>query len=883
VLNVIFGSAGGTVDMGRVLLDIAIILVVAKLASELSDRIGIPAVIGEIAAGILIGPSVLSLVGISDTLHVLAELGVIFLLIQVGLETDIAELKSVGRVSMFVAVLGVAAPMALGFGTGVLFDSSTNTSLFLGAALTATSIGITARVFGDLRALATVEARIVLGAAVADDVLGLVILTVVTRIVEQGSVGVGTIATTIALAVVFLVVSSTVGLAIFPAVFNRITALSKSSATVSVLAIGTALAFSVFADMSNLAPIIGAFVAGFSLRRIGAHERVERDVASISQVFIPIFFLNIGINTDLASMASPKVLGIAAVLSVAAIIGKMVSAAGALGTSTDKLVIGFGMLPRGEVGLIFASIGLATGALDKELYGALLFVVLATTLLAPPLLRWRMGRQAQLVEDDNTVTEEPLGGWLHVENEIIQLQGVPPVRSTVAIGLEVALLSVDARPGNQLLDWFALHRNATLSWRQDDTFALIRILQFGNARSWRFLDTVGIISRVLPEVAATMAARSADSTELDPTHALRYPTVEEICKVATQTSLKNDELILAAFAKDIIDAGANGVAAIRGLDLDLETVAAIEHLIEGSAMLRSLVHTDPFILSSRLTSQVANFLGSPVVAEQCRHLVHARNALTDAQHSALIQLIGGVQEVLAHPDLIDSNTNSPYESKISSAQALTSDAAVRSRLEHAPASYVLAHTPQQLLEHAQLVEPSPRNGQWRVAVQPGLKADEWHINIASRDRSGLLARLSGALSSLELNVINADIATWPDGAVLDIFTVRSMHQPNTKHVTDAVSDAMKRRKLVVGSAPYGLSATTDNSAHPWHSIIRVEGPDRKGLLRDITGVLAKSGVAIHHAKIVTENDLARNEFEVSDRHGRKLAAAALERIQHQLR
>jgi predicted amino acid-binding ACT domain protein len=380
-----------------------------------------------------------------------------------------------------------------------------------------------------------------------------------------------------------------------------------------------------------------------------------------------------------------------------------------------------------------------------------------------------------------------------------------------------------------------------------------------------------------------MAARSADSTELDPTHALRYPTVEEICKVATQTSLKNDELILAAFAKDIIDAGANGVAAIRGLDLDLETVAAIEHLIEGSAMLRSLVHSDPFILSPRLTSQVANFLGSPVIAEQCRQLVHARNALTDAQHAALIQLIGGVQEVLAHPDLIDSNANSPYESKISSAQALTSDAAVRSRLEHAPASYVLAHTPQQLLEHAQLVEPSPRNGQWRVAIQPGLKADEWQINIASRDRSGLLARLSGALSSLELNVINADIATWPDGAVLDIFTVRSSHQPNTKQVTDAVHEAMKRRKLAVGSAPFGLVATADNSAHPWHSIIRVEGPDRKGLLRDITGVLAKSGVAIHHAKIATENELARNEFEVSDRHGRKLAAAALERIQHQLR
>ena len=188
------------VNLGRVLLDLTIILLVAKLAAEASDRIRIPAVIGEIAAGIVIGPSVLGLVSASDMLFVLAEFGVIFL-IQVGLETDVAELRSVGRASMLVAVIGVSLPMALGIGVGLGIGESTNTSLFIGAALTATSIGITARVFGDLRALATVEARTVLGAAVVDDVLGLIILTVVTRIVDQGSVGIGTIATTIGLAV----------------------------------------------------------------------------------------------------------------------------------------------------------------------------------------------------------------------------------------------------------------------------------------------------------------------------------------------------------------------------------------------------------------------------------------------------------------------------------------------------------------------------------------------------------------------------------------------------------------------------------------------------------------------------------------------------------
>ena len=395
MMNTILGSASETLNIGRILLDLTIILIVAKVAAEVSDRIRVPAVIGEIVAGILIGPSVLGLVNTSDMLFFLAELGVIMLLIQVGLETDIVELKSVGRASILVAVIGVVLPMVLGFGASSMLGESVNTSLFVGAALTATSIGITARVFGDLRALATIEARTVLGAAVIDDVLGLIILTVVTRIVEQGSVGIGTIASTIGLAIGFLAVTSTVGFTIFPLLFARIAQGARSTSTVSVVAIGIALGFSVLADKANLAPIIGAFVAGLALRRIAAHERVERDVSSIAQIFVPIFFLNIGISTDISAMADARVIGVALVLSAIAIVSKVGTALGVIGSRGDKWTIGFGMLPRGEVGLIFASIGLSVGALSEELYGSLLVVVLVTTLIAPPLLRWRIGTQAQ--------------------------------------------------------------------------------------------------------------------------------------------------------------------------------------------------------------------------------------------------------------------------------------------------------------------------------------------------------------------------------------------------------------------------------------------------------------------------------------------------------
>ena len=880
MFNAILGSATETLNIGRILLDLTIILIVAKVAAEVSDRIHVPAVIGEIIAGILIGPSVLGLVNTGDMLSFLAELGVIMLLIQVGLETDIVELKSVGRASILVAIIGVVLPMALGFGASSLLGESINTSLFVGAALTATSIGITARVFGDLRALATVEARTVLGAAVVDDVLGLIILTVVTRIVEQGSVGIGTIASTIGLAVGFLAVTSTIGFTIFPQLFARIAKSARSTSTVSVVAIGIALGFSVLADKAHLAPIIGAFVAGLALRRIATHERVERDVSSLAQIFVPIFFLNIGISTNIRAMADARVIGVALLLSVVAIVAKIAAASGAIGSRGDKLTIGFGMLPRGEVGLIFASIGLSVGALSEELYGSVLVVVLVTTLVAPPLLRWRLGTQAEAIEDSTTLAMRPLEGWVTTIDGQIILNGAPPVRSLVEIGLASASLAIDARPSSQLLDWFALHRNATLSWNDDATISLLRVLRLGSARSWRFLETIGFIQRALPEVSEAMAARSSDSTELDPTHSLQFPTVEAICLTAHAST---DDLVLAAFAKDISDSGANGQGAIARLGLDLSTSKAVLMLLDGCQLLRNIVQSEPLQITPRLLSQIANHLKSPLIVEQCRQLVTARQDLSDTQKLALVGIVADVQEVLAHPDLVDSESNTLVESRLQAALALTTDDAIRARITHAPASYALTHTPKQLLDHALLVEPMPRSGDARIVVLPTQSKDQWLVNIACRDRSALLARLSGALSSIDLNVVTAEIATWADGAVLDIFTVQSIAEPRLGAVSDAVQRSLQLRNVKTSGGPYKLVVQLDHSAHPWHSIMRVEGEDHTGLLRDITATLAKLKIFIHHAQIGTEHGQVRNMFEVSDAHGRKLSEQASNKIIRALR
>src|SRR5438552_771017 len=363
-------------DVTAVLLDILIVLVAAKVAAEVAERINVPAVVGEIVAGVIIGPSVLSLVGGDETLKVLGELGVILLLLGVGMEMDLSELGAVGRASMSVAVIGVVLPMLGGYGVATAFGHDSNQSLFIGAACAATSVGITARVFSDLRALATVEARTVLGAAVADDVLGLVILTVVVRLVSEGSVSVFDIAGILLVAVAFLVVTAAVGSRMGPGVFQFLDRNARSAGTLVAAALAFTLAFSELADAAQLAPIVGAFVAGVSLSRSSAADRIQRELAPVGHLFIPVFFLQIGIDAKVGQFARPAVLGIAGALLAVAVLGKLVAALGAIGSPGDKRLIGLGMIPRGEVGLIFATIGLREHILGRDLYAALLLVVL---------------------------------------------------------------------------------------------------------------------------------------------------------------------------------------------------------------------------------------------------------------------------------------------------------------------------------------------------------------------------------------------------------------------------------------------------------------------------------------------------------------------------
>jgi Kef-type K+ transport system membrane component KefB len=378
------------VSVTRVLLDILVVLLAAKLAAELAERAHMPTVVGEILAGMLIGPSALGLVRGDEVLRVLGELGVILLLLEVGLAMDIGELREVGRASFTMSALGVVLALVAGWGAAVSTGMAGDKALFVGAALSATSVGITARVFGDLRALASVEARTVLGAAIIDDVLGLMILTVVVRIVTHGSVSIAEVAVLAGTAVAFLALSTVVGVRVAPTLFDLVARHSRSSGTLVAVALAFALGVSELANAAHLAPIVGAFVAGVSLGRSPATERIRQELTPVGHLFIPVFFLQIGIDAKLRQFTRLPALRLAGLLLVVGVAAKLLSAVGLFGAPGDRLLVGMGMVPRGEVALIFATIGLREHVFGEDVYAALLLVVLATTLLAPPVLRWRL-------------------------------------------------------------------------------------------------------------------------------------------------------------------------------------------------------------------------------------------------------------------------------------------------------------------------------------------------------------------------------------------------------------------------------------------------------------------------------------------------------------
>ncbi|HEY3669708.1 MAG TPA: cation:proton antiporter [Acidimicrobiia bacterium] len=891
-------------DVTAVLLDILIVLVAAKVAVEIAERINVPAVVAEIVAGMIIGPSVLSLVGSEQTLKVLGELGVILLLLGVGMEMDIGELGAVGRAAMSVAVVGVVVPMVGGFAVATALGHDSNQSLFIGAALAATSVGITARVFSDLRALASVEARTVLGAAVADDVLGLVILTVVVRLVSEGSVSIADVALIVAVAVGFLVVTAVLGSRFAPRLFQLLDRHAKSAGTLVALALAFTLAFAELADAAKLAPIVGAFVAGLALSRSSAKERIERELAPVGHLFIPVFFLGIGIDVEVGSFVKPEVLGIAAALLVVAVLGKLVASIGVFGSPGDKWLIGIGMIPRGEVGLIFATIGLNEGILGGNLYAALLLVVLVTTLMTPPLLRWRLSAmRAGSQRRAETPSTKPVGGWLVVHEGTVELAADPPAQLALEIALDAAQrVARGARPGSNLLAWIGEGSDIPLRWTPAVTQQLFAVLTDGDVRAWRFLDTTGVLERALPELAEAVDRRRKDPFLLDPSHVLRFNLVERIREIvatdpaaaAQHAELRHPEwLLLAALILDTVGEDSPVQLARRiahRLDLGAAAEQQIALLVEDSDLLRAAARKVDGLQEERVVP-IAVHLENAERARALYLLSLALDDLTRWERERLTELFRLVLDLLERPDVSGLDARNLLERRRAEAIRIAgSNPRVADRIEQAPRAYLLSQDAADIARQAAFVEPVPARGDASVAIT-GLDADGWRIEVASRDRPGLLATITAVLAEFELDVIEATVATWVDGAALDSFVVqRSEPQPTGQEAGDAGPlpppdpVALEARVVAAFSDPLESSPNPeadlrfDDHASPWYTICEVRSPDRRGLLRSLTAAMAAADANVHSARLVTVADAAVDRFELTDRNGRKLdepAKAAL--------
>ncbi len=398
-----------------VLLALAVILAGAKLGGDLAERVGQPAVLGELLVGIMLGNLGLAGVGwfepikTDPTIDILARLGVIILLFEVGLESTVRDMLRVGARSVAVAVLGVVTPWMLGWWAGRLFlpQHSAYVHAFLGATLTATSVGITARVLKDLGRSQSTEARIILGAAVIDDVLGLVILAVISGVIAAANLGtslsVGGVSLILGKALAFLLGALWLGLLLSPRLF-RVASRLRGQGVLLATALVACFLISYLGAAIGLAPIVGAYAAGLILESVhyrdftdkGEHS-LEHLIRPISSFLVPVFFVLIGMRVDLSALGRGEVLGLAALLTVAAIVGKQACALGAWGGGLDRLSIGLGMMPRGEVGLIFANIGLGLTVhgehiIDQGIYSAVVVMVMLTTLVTPPALKWSLGR-----------------------------------------------------------------------------------------------------------------------------------------------------------------------------------------------------------------------------------------------------------------------------------------------------------------------------------------------------------------------------------------------------------------------------------------------------------------------------------------------------------
>jgi len=392
-------------DLTRVLFDIFLIFASAKLLGELFERFRQPAVVGEVLAGLLLGPYLLGIVPHSLVYEGIAEIGVIFLLFTVGLETKPSDILKVGVVASKVGLLGILLPFVLGFGLIAYLGHPTLEALFIGTALVATSVGITARVLGDMGLIQEIESRIILGAAVIDDIIGMILLAVVSSLGE-GALSWVRITLVAVEAIAFTLFLGLVGSRVINR-YGRWIERIKTPQAPLVFSILICLGLSALSSAIGMAAIIGAFMAGMVLAEFSEEYHLVEKAEAIYAFLVPFFFFVMGSHINLAVMASGEIIWLALVITVLAVVGKLVGCGiGALSLGRlGALIVGVGMVPRGEVGIIVAMLGLRLQAIPESMYALVIFMSVVTTLAVPPVLRVLFRERLQAREEAIVETE----------------------------------------------------------------------------------------------------------------------------------------------------------------------------------------------------------------------------------------------------------------------------------------------------------------------------------------------------------------------------------------------------------------------------------------------------------------------------------------------
>jgi len=554
------------------------------------------------------------------------------------------------------------------------------------------------------------------------------------------------------------------------------------------------------------------------------------------------------------------------------------------------------MLPRGEVGLIFATIGLTAGVLDDDLYAALLLVVLATTLATPMLLRARYQKLAERAagREEDLGASEPPGGWFGVRDARLTFAAVPGSHRALELAFAASRRVAAVDPSAELLDWFGSHRDAPMVWSTDAADAFLTLLRDGNARSWRFLDALGVLPRAFSELEPALRDRRDDPFLLDPTGLHRWDTLERLQELVAAPAgadewervQNRDAVRLAAFLIDVLGDRDERIACsrrvVQRLDLGARVEARVAVLVgDPTLLLDASRRRDAFDEQSvvRLAAHYGDL--ETTRAAYLLALAFVDDALDE---QAVRELYGLVVAVLQASSWDRDTVNLVQRRRREAELASDGSDPVVQRIASAPHAYLLAERPRRVARHAALVAGWKKRGRDRylVNVEPPTRHDaRVALEVVAPDSPGLLARVAHVLGAAGLDVEHAIVVTWPDGCALESFLLRTTEVPDEDFLREAVK-AADAAPITTAPLP-DARLEFDDAASPWSTVLRVLTGDAPGALAAIAGAIAGAGVDVHSAEIGHEGGVAIDVFELTGAKGRLLAderEAVLHNVTH---